>query len=134
MVQPFFRGRHHFHAPQRREKNAVALADRFGNVLGQYPYKKIDAMSEGLAAFEQVAGRHPSERRNRARQGDDAEDPPIRMGFTDRRGKVAIPPVFEQVQAFSEGRAVVLRQGNIGLIDTRGKLVAHSARYAGACL
>ncbi len=114
-----------------REKNAVALADRFGNVLGQYPYKKIDAMSEGLAAFEQVAGRHPSERRNRARQGDDAEDPPIRMGFLDRRGKVAIPPVFEQVQAFSEGRAVVLRQGNIGLIDTRGKLVAHSAWLCG---
>jgi hypothetical protein len=74
-----------------------------------------DEFSEGLARF---------------RQGG-------KVGFFDRRGKVAIRPRFAFAQPFSEGRAAVcdgcvekkegehhaLRGGRWGYIDSRGQLV-----------
>jgi len=103
----------------------VALADAQGNVLGRYPYESIDAMTEGLAMFVQKVA--VPARKGKATGDDGAGDERTRAGYLDRTGKIAITPTFDSAGSFSEGRAVVLDKGNLGLIDTRGKLVAHSA-------
>ncbi len=120
-----------FTPSRARGKNAVALADRSGKVLGQYPYQEIGRMSEGYAAFKQVSARHAAERRKRMAPENDAEDPPTRTGFLNRQGKVAIPPVFERARPFAQSRAVVVVKDNIGMIDTSGKLLVHSAWLCG---
>jgi len=114
-----------FTPSRARQKNAIALADRSGRVLGQYPYLEIGPMSEGYAAFTQVSARPPANRRKRMVPSNDGEDPPARMGFLNRQGKVAIPPVFEQVRSFAQGRAAVVFKNNIGMIDTAGRLLVH---------
>ena len=109
----------------------LALADVRGNVLGRYHYKEIGPMVEGFATFDQVVPSQPTGRRSAGKRSRDVEEVRIRMGYLDRQGKVAIAPRFERAQSFAEGRAVVVAEDNIGLIDTRGKLLVHSAWMCG---
>lgn len=50
---------------------------------------------------------------------------PVRgkYGFMDRRGRIAIQPLFDRVRLFSEGMAVVAIGGKYGYIDTRGSVI-----------
>ena len=47
------------------------------------------------------------------------------VGFIDSRGSVVVPPTYDDVQAFREGRAGVhFHGGGKGIIDEAGKVIA----------
>ena len=52
------------------------------------------------------------------------DSPELLVGYIDVRGTVAIPPVFQAGEHFSEGRAaVVASEGLSGFIDFCGRVV-----------
>jgi hypothetical protein len=52
------------------------------------------------------------------------DSPELLVGYIDARGTVAIPPVFQSGEHFSEGKAaVVAKEGLSGFIDSCGKVV-----------
>ncbi len=46
-----------------------------------------------------------------------------KWGYIDPSGAMVIAPQFDHVRSFSEGRAAVTKNGNVGFIDTKGVLV-----------
>ena len=46
-----------------------------------------------------------------------------KWGFMDRNGKLMIPAVYDWVEPFSEGLALVIKSDQLGFIDKSGKLV-----------
>ena len=46
-----------------------------------------------------------------------------KYGYIDKSGKVVIEPQFDYVRDFSEGLAVVEKDGKWGVIDKNGKVV-----------
>ena len=96
------------------EPQRLGLVNTSGKVIGLYPYSTIEAFRNGLAAFEQVVGESQSQ-----------------WGYLGRDGKVALPPTYETASDFSENRAVVVMQGNLGLIDNQAKLLLRSAWLCG---
>ncbi len=53
----------------------------------------------------------------------DYESPMRHWGFLDQQGKLAIPPIYDEVGFFSEGKAAFNVGGLWGFIDTSGKEV-----------
>ncbi|MFZ2269917.1 MAG: WG repeat-containing protein [Azonexus sp.] len=49
----------------------------------------------------------------------------------DRKGKNALTAKYERAEPFSEQRAVVVLKGNLGVIDSKGSLILHSAWRCG---
>ncbi len=46
-----------------------------------------------------------------------------KFGFIDKQGKIVIPPQFDAVEDFSEGRARIYTAGKVGYIDLQGKII-----------
>ncbi len=106
-----------------------AFIDRTGKVVLQSRnWQGVDHFSEGLSAFR------VNVRNNRLYRGYQES----KYGFMDRTGKVVIPPQFDLVERFSEGRALVglvvddgtkwrdaSRRGpvRVGYIDRTGQVV-----------
>jgi hypothetical protein len=119
-----------------REKR-TGLIDEHGKVIGLYPFHTIGPMTKGFALVSRALSK-PAGPKGRARppSSDEEDDEAgnkrgLRFGYLDRQGKLAIPPSFEAARDFSEERAVVLLRGNLGLIDTQGRLLLHSAWMCG---
>lgn len=78
--------------------------DREGAVVKKPQFKAIMAFSEGLAAFK---------------SSDDG-----RWGYLNTKGDIVIEPIFDAAPGaaspFREGRAVVLVNGDRGVIDRTG--------------
>ncbi|MCB0636878.1 MAG: WG repeat-containing protein, partial [Lewinella sp.] len=53
----------------------------------------------------------------------DYEPSTYRWGFLDRNGQLAIADQFDEVRPFSDGLALIRRQGYFGFIDHRGQVV-----------
>lgn len=69
-------------------------------------------MHEGRAASAQASP-----------DGGDTEQ----LGYLGKDGKVAIEARFAAAGAFSEGRAIVVSRGNLGMIDAQGNVVVQGA-------
>lgn len=80
-------------------------------VVGLLPYENIKPMVNELAVAK------PNNR----------YDGTERFGFVDKTGTLIIPAEFERADDFSEERAVIVKNGNYGVIDNTGKLLFHSA-------
>lgn len=104
----------------------LGLVNQHGKVLGLYDFNSIGPMKNGLALFEQAAQRPAKTGQRRL-----ADEESTRNGYVSHSGKVVIPARFEAADSFSQGRAVVVLNGNLGLIDTRGELVLHGAWMCG---
>lgn len=52
-----------------------------------------------------------------------------KWGFTDLKGKLVIPCIYENTEGFSEGLASVILNGKSGYINTRGKVVVPIEYY-----
>lgn len=104
-------------APKR-----LGLVNQRGKVLGLYDFNSIGPMKDGFAVFEQAVWR-PAKAGQRQLA--------TRNGYVSHSGKVVIPAKFEAAGSFSQERAVVVLNGNLGLIDTRGELVLHGAWRCG---
>ena len=96
----------------------MLLAHSNGKTSGPLAYEEIKPMTDGLA----VAVKNMSGNSN-----PDSD----RYGYINRRGKIAIPAKYQAASSFSEGRAVVVLKGNVGVIDRKGRLVMHSAWRCG---
>ena len=46
-----------------------------------------------------------------------------KKGYVSRAGTIALPPMYEDAEPFSEGLAAVTRRGKTGYIDTTGRMV-----------
>lgn len=83
------------------------LMARDTDILYKYPYDYVGQYGEGMLAFQE--------------EGDP------KYGFINKSGKVLIPPNFDSVQPFSEGRAVISKVEDYlytyGLIDQRGNII-----------
>lgn len=101
-----------------REQRYLAGSD--GRLVGPLPYDEVEPVSGGLAMVVKTLPAGP--RQPEAMQ---------RIGFIDTQGKLVIPPRYEAASNFSEGRAAVVLQGNLGLIDERGKLLVHGGWRCG---
>lgn len=100
-----------------------ALGNTTGKVVGPLPYDNIESMRDGLFRVTKVTAKWDK----RSQQYSEAS----RVGFIDSSGKVVVPLRFESADDFSEGRAVALAQGNLGVIDKAGRLLLHSAWRCG---
>lgn len=101
-----------------REQRYLASSD--GRLVGPLPYDEVEPVSGGLAMVVKTLPAGP-------RQPETVQ----RIGFIDTQGKLVIPPRYEAASNFSEGRAAVVYQGNLGLIDERGKLLVHGGWRCG---
>lgn len=101
-----------------REQRYLASSD--GRLVGPLPYDDIEPVSGGLSMVVKTLPARPGQ-----------PEPTQRVGFIDTRGKPVIPPRYEAASAFSEGRAAVVLQGNLGLIDEQGKLLLHGGWRCG---
>jgi hypothetical protein len=99
----------------------VGLMDSTGRVLGMYPFDEIKPMREGFAVYSST----------RQRSHKSKEEPTSLFGYLNRQGQPSLPAKFEWANDFFQGRAVVVLKGNFALIDTQGKLVAHTAWQCG---
>ena len=118
-------------------KLQYAFIDRTGKiVLQSRDWQAVDRFSEGLALVRL------SVKNNRLYRG--SED--LKYGFIDRTGAFVIPPQFDRVETFSEGRAMfrtLVKDGSVsrdrafsdtnraGFIDATGKVVI-KAEYLAA--
>lgn len=93
------------------------------NGKGEFVYApkevELGKPSEGMTVIEQEIKLKPGVKLAEGQRN-------VRYGYLDRNGKQVIPSRFEGAQPFSEGRAGVVVNGNIGIIDTKGKLIVHS--------
>src|SRR5262249_43562592 len=88
-----------------------------GQMMIETQFYRAEDFSEGLAAV--ALGGKPNERNRILIDG-------TKWGFIDAKGKMVIPPQFDEIVfPFSPGRAVVWNSGTgkVGLIDKTGKLV-----------
>jgi hypothetical protein len=60
----------------------------------------------------------------------DYAGPADKWGFMNNQGEVVIPPVYDQVSAFTSGVAAVSREGRWGYIDHDGEVVVNYAYLA----
>ena len=86
-------------------------------------------MSGGLAV---VSKEMPRLRGNKSNpRGDGGVEQITRFGYVDRQGRLVIAPRFDDAKAFSESRATVTEKGQLGVIDTSGKLLVQGAWLCG---
>lgn len=104
----------------------LGLVNQRGKVLGLYDFDHIGPRKDGFAVFAQAA-RRPAKKGQRQL----VDEQSTRHGYVSHSGKVVIPARFEVADSFSQGSAVVVLHGNLGLIDTRGELVLHGAWMCG---
>ncbi|MDD2949700.1 MAG: WG repeat-containing protein [Sulfuricurvum sp.] len=102
----------------------TALANSAGKVVGPLPYEEIKPMHNGLFRVKKSI---PDKQK---KGGDEYKESSV-YGFINSSGKVAIPSKFEAADDFSEERAIVLLQGNLGVIDKSGNLLLHSGWHCG---
>jgi hypothetical protein len=102
----------------------TALANSAGKIVGPLPYAEIEPMSNGLFRVKKSIVQKP-------KKGSDDYSEKITYGFINNLGKIAIPIKFDAADNFTEERAIVLSQGNLGVIDKSGKLLLHSAWRCG---
>ncbi len=108
----------------------IGLADSTGKVLGIYPFESIEPMRNGFAMVTQQL---PPKRHGKkgARQEEEDHDQGSRYGYLNRQGKLAIPLKFEVASNFREGRAAVIADGNLALIDEQGRFILQGAWVCG---
>jgi hypothetical protein len=136
-----------------RSGDAFGYIDARGRLVVPAQFRCADAFSEGLARVTVASGeygyidpagtfviparrRHPSDVYARDLSFHDGLAlfwESGKWGFVDRRGRVAIPPVFESASRFSQGLAMVRFAGEagVGFVDRTGK-PAFAARFAAA--
>jgi len=89
------------------QEGEYQLIARDTSILYKYPYEYVGQYGQGMLAFQE--------------EGDP------KYGFIDKSGKVMIPPSFDAVQPFSEGRAVINKivdyLYSYGLIDQKGNII-----------
>ncbi|MBQ7280815.1 MAG: WG repeat-containing protein [Bacteroidales bacterium] len=125
-------------------KELMGFIDHSGNEVVETIYDKVHNYSEGRACVHRKHNGHKVSlvinREGEAvmdltqfsshglRYADgmidiaitDSETGEKRFGFADRMGRIAIPPKYDQVDDFSEGLAVVKRNGCYGYVDKVG--------------
>jgi hypothetical protein len=74
------------------------------------------SMHEGLGVFSQAQPAPAGKKKAGA-------EPRLRFGYVSAQGRIAIPARFDAAQPFSEGRAGVVADGNIGIIDDKGRVI-----------
>lgn len=77
-------------------------------------------LSFGLGGCRQD---HPAESMEESAYRADYESPDSKWGFMNKKGEVAIKPVYDDVGLFSEGLAAVNQKGLWGYINLKGKQV-----------
>ena len=55
----------------------------------------------------------------------------MRFGYIDNRARLVIGPRFDSAREFSESRATVTENGNLGVIDANGRHLVRGARLCG---
>ncbi|KGX83522.1 WG repeat-containing protein, partial [Pontibacillus marinus] len=89
------------------QEGQYQLIARDTSILYKYPYEYVGQYGQGMLAYQE--------------EGDP------KYGFIDKSGKVIIPPSFDAVQPFSEGRAVINKIEDYlysyGLIDQKGNII-----------
>jgi hypothetical protein len=111
LTEPRYLGGSHF-------SNGIALirsqsgADYYVNREGRVVYGPVDPFYDGYGGQpfrEGLAAVYDEDKR--------------KWGFIDTAGTIAIQPIYESVESFSEGLANVLYNGKWGFIDKKGKFV-----------
>jgi|GEM_PF-626606 len=110
-------------------KDEQVIPAKFGyiNHEGQFVVKpNFDfalPFTEGLAGFGFRLSQTELLARKEKYVWDPGKDSPTKWGFIDRSGTIVIPAKFDQVGAFSLGRAAIQISGKWGFIDHTGKVI-----------
>jgi len=100
------------------EGDKLGYIDRTGRIVisPNYPLSLPADFVEGRAMV--VIPESPG----RTGGGAKGEGRPYRVGFIDATGRMVIEPVYDDAKLFSEGLAVVGRNGKYGYVDPRGSV------------
>lgn len=110
------------------DDGVLALLNSKGQVIATYPgYSDIGEMQNGLASL--------SKSEERSTPSDDEYPSEANTknvyGFINQQGQMVIEPQFDAVTYFQEDRALVLKNHNLGMIDSAGRTMVRGSWLCG---